>query len=110
MKGIIRGSKGISLMIPPYASQPGKRSFVGYTSAGFDHEAFVETVKDLDRRGTRVMVCNANVPAFTDHFTQGNGKNKKKKGRFEVIPVKARRGFTANTPQQEIEVIVRNFK
>ena len=78
------GPGDLCYLDPPYMG----KTFSGYLSEPFDHEAYRDTVIDLDRRGVKVIASNSNHPMVHQLFAAAIAS-----GRFKIREVSTARGF-----------------
>ncbi len=85
---------------PPYAPE-NETSFVGYVADGFSkemHENLFRKTKELDEKGVRFMMSNANVDMVTNAFQE-----------FQIEKIVARRAINSKDPSATTkELIVYN--
>jgi len=85
---------------PPYAPE-NETSFVGYVADGFSkemHENLFRKTKELDEKGVRFMMSNANVDMVTNAFQD-----------FQIEKIVARRAINSKDPSATTkELIVYN--
>lgn len=92
------GTDDFMYLDPPYAPENAK-SFVGYTSSGFDleqHNVLFKRIRELSNSGVRFVMSNAKVDLVTNNFTG-----------FEHIDIQAKRAINSKNPEATTtEVIV----
>lgn len=82
---------------PPYAPE-NKTSFVGYVADGFSkemHENLFRKTKELDEKGVRFMMSNANVDMVTNAFQE-----------FQIEKIVARRAINSKDPSATTKELI----
>ena len=82
---------------PPYAPE-NETSFVGYVADGFSkemHENLFRKTKELDEKGVRFMMSNANVDMVTNAFQE-----------FQIEKIVARRAINSKDPSATTKELI----
>lgn len=89
---------------PPYAEVSSTANYTGYTKGGFDvreQERLRDLCVELDKRGVKWMVSNANVPLIQELYQEFN---------IDVIGAKRSINSKADKRGEVEEVLIRNYE
>jgi DNA adenine methylase len=90
-------------MDPPYASE-NEKSFVSYTSSGFngeDHARLFGMCNDIHRSGAKLLMSNADVKLVTDSFPVSD---------YNTSRIVCRRAINSKNPESKTsEVLIKNY-